>query len=44
MPVPETLAYKTELFTKTGRIALLEHETFLPASWLSIYAGLHVKF
>jgi tryptophan halogenase len=42
MPVPETLAYKTELFTKTGRIALLEHETFLPASWLSIYAGLHV--
>ena len=42
MPVPETLAYKTALFTKTGRIALLEHETFLPASWLSIYAGLHV--
>ena len=42
MPVPETLAYKTELFTRTGRIALLEHETFQPASWLSIYAGLHV--
>ena len=42
MPVPETLSYKTELFTRTGRIALLEHETFQPASWLSIYAGLHV--
>ena len=42
MPVPESLTYKRELFTKTGRIAMLEHETFLPASWLAIYAGLHV--
>ena len=42
MAVPETLAYKKELFTRTGRIAMLEHETFLPASWLAIYAGLHV--
>ena len=42
MPVPEALAYKRELFTRTGRIAMLEHETFLPASWLAIYAGLHV--
>jgi tryptophan halogenase len=42
MPLPEMLAYKTALFTRTGRIAQLEHETFLPASWLAIYAGLHV--
>jgi len=42
MAVPETLAYKQELFKKTGRIATLEHETFLPASWLAIYAGLQV--
>src|SRR5581483_10656410 len=42
MAVPETLAYKKELFTRTGRIALLEHETFQPASWLALYAGLHV--
>jgi tryptophan halogenase len=42
MTVPETLFYKTELFTRTGRIAMLEHETFQPASWLAIYAGLHV--
>jgi tryptophan halogenase len=42
MAVPETLAYQRELFTKTGRIATLEQETFLPASWLAIYAGLHV--
>jgi tryptophan halogenase len=42
MALPETLAYKNELFTRTGRIATLEHEAFLPSSWLSIYAGLHV--
>ena len=42
MPVPESLTYKRELFTKTGRVAMLEHETFLPASWLALYAGLHV--
>jgi tryptophan 7-halogenase len=39
---PESLTYKRELFTKTGRIAMLEHETFLPSSWLAIYAGLHI--
>ena len=40
MPVPESLAYRRELFSKAGRIALLENETFLPASWLAIYAGM----
>jgi tryptophan halogenase len=42
MPLPETLTYKRDLFTKTGVIAMMEEETFLPASWLAIYAGLHV--
>ena len=42
MPVPESLAYRRKLFSKTGRIALLENETFLPASWLAIYAGMQV--
>jgi len=42
MGVPETLDYKKQLFSKTGRIAMLEQETFLPASWLALYAGLHV--
>jgi len=42
MLVPESLTYKRELFTRTGRIAMLEHETFRPASWLAIYAGLHI--
>lgn len=42
MSVPETLTYKRDLFARTGVIAMLEEETFLPASWLAIYAGLHV--
>jgi tryptophan halogenase len=42
MRLPETLAYKQDLFTRTGRIAMLEEETFPPASWLAIYAGLNV--
>ena len=40
MRLPETLAYKRDLFAKTGRIALLEEETFAAASWLAIYTGL----
>jgi tryptophan 7-halogenase len=41
-PSPETLTYKRDLFVKTGRIAVLEHETFQPASWLAIYTGFGV--
>ena len=42
MPLPDTLTYKRDLFAKTGHIAMMEEETFLPASWLAIYTGLHV--
>jgi tryptophan halogenase len=42
MALPETLTYKRELFTRTGRIAVLELETFQPASWLAIYSGLGI--
>ena len=42
MALPETLAYRRDLFARTGRIVQMEHETFLPASWLAIYAGLGV--
>jgi tryptophan halogenase len=42
MELPETLAYKRDLFTRTGRIAALEEETFPPGSWLAIYAGLRL--
>jgi len=42
MSLPQTLTCKRDLFAGTGVIAMLEEETFLPASWLAIYAGLHV--
>lgn len=40
--LPQTLAYKRDLFAKTGRIAILEEETFAAASWLAIYAGFDI--
>ena len=42
MRLPTGLAYKRDLFAKTGRIAMLEEETFPAASWLAIYTGLDV--
>lgn len=42
MELPETLAYKQAVFERTGRIVSLETETFLPPSWLAIFAGHHV--
>jgi tryptophan halogenase len=42
MELPETLAYKQSVFERTGRIVAFEEETFLPPSWLAIFAGHHV--
>jgi tryptophan 7-halogenase len=42
IPPPDTLTYKRDLFARTSHIAMMEEETFLSASWLAIYAGLHV--
>ena len=39
MALPETLAYKQAVFERTGRIVTFEEETFLPPSWLAIFAG-----
>lgn len=39
MPVPDTLAYKIELFKSRGTVALYEDETFLLDSWLAIFTG-----
>jgi tryptophan 7-halogenase len=39
MPVPESLAYRQEVFQRTGRVITLEGETFLPPSWLALFAG-----
>jgi tryptophan halogenase len=40
--LPETLAHKRDLFARTGRIAVLEGESFTPASWLAILTGLDI--
>jgi tryptophan halogenase len=39
MPLPDELTYKLSVFEGTGRTIMLEQESFLPPSWLSIYAG-----
>ena len=39
MALPESLAYKQDVFERTGRVITLEGETFLPPSWLAIFAG-----
>jgi tryptophan halogenase len=39
MELPETLSYKQAVFERTGRIISTEPETFLPPSWLAIFAG-----
>jgi tryptophan 7-halogenase len=39
MSVPEGLAYKQQVFQRTGRVITLEGETFLPPSWLALFAG-----
>jgi tryptophan halogenase len=42
MDLPQTLTHKRDLFARAGRIVTLEEETFGPASWLAVYAGLEV--
>ncbi len=39
MPLPESLAYRQSVFQRTGRLIRLEGETFLPPSWLAVFAG-----
>jgi tryptophan halogenase len=42
MKIPETLRAKIELFTRSGRIAMLEDEHFGEDSWLSLFAGRNI--
>ncbi len=39
MPIPATLAEKIEIFTATGDIHLLEQESFVEGSWVSMFYG-----
>jgi tryptophan halogenase len=39
MEVPETLAYKTELFRRTGRVPQPSYDVFALPSWLAVMLG-----
>ena len=40
MPLPDSLAYKIEIWRETGQIVMMTDEGFDEASWLAIYTGL----
>lgn len=39
MAVPDSLAYKIDLFSQTGTVALYEDETFEVENWASVFIG-----
>jgi tryptophan halogenase len=39
MPIPDSLAYKIELFRRSGRVAFYGRELFSEQSWLSVLTG-----
>ena len=39
MPIPDSLQHQIELYRGSGRIAILDPDGFLDASWASIYFG-----
>jgi tryptophan halogenase len=39
MTIPDSLAYKIELFRRSGRVAYLGRELFVEQSWLSVLTG-----
>jgi Tryptophan halogenase len=42
MPIPDTLNHQIELFRRSGRIAILDPDSFAEPSWVSIFLGLGV--
>lgn len=42
MPIPDSLAYKMELFRRRGVVAPYREGMFLDASWLAVYIGQNV--
>ncbi|MEZ5946253.1 MAG: tryptophan halogenase family protein [Hyphomonas sp.] len=42
MPIPESLAYKLELFRKTGVVVQYKDGLFLHPSWIAVYLGQRV--
>ena len=42
MPIPDSLAYKMELFRKTGTVVQYKDGLFLHPSWIAVYLGQRV--
>jgi tryptophan halogenase len=40
MPIPDTLAHQIELFRRSGRVAILDPDSFAEPSWMSLFLGL----
>ncbi len=43
MPISDSLAHKIDVFKSQGQIVQYDHESFEPASWLSMYHGFDIK-
>ena len=43
MPIPDTLAHQIELFRTTGRVTILDPDSFAEPSWVSLFMGLGLK-
>ncbi|MFN3302310.1 MAG: tryptophan halogenase family protein [Roseateles sp.] len=43
MPIPDSLAHQIELFRATGRVAVLDRDSFAEPSWVSLLMGLGVR-
>ena len=42
MPIPDTLHHQIELFRRSGRVAILDPDSFAEPSWVSLFLGLGV--
>ena len=40
MPIPDTLRHQIELFRTSGRVAILDSDSFAESSWISMMVGL----
>jgi tryptophan halogenase len=43
MPIPATLAHQMELFRDSGRVIILDRDSFLEPSWISMMYGLGLR-
>ncbi len=43
MPIPDNLAHQIALFRESGRVAILDPESFAEPSWVSLFLGLGLR-